>query len=122
MHLRRNFARLDLAAAAPEDVRVVDRNPALLEVRIDRGLVRKHAILFRAVTHRHNVDVGEFGAAFAPIAMCENLVPSDFRSGAFLHSFRYTPVEQRVELRHSLPALAWLYVLEEGAESSDHLA
>src|SRR5688500_5632353 len=49
VHDRRDLARLDLAAAAPEDVRVAYRDAARAQVLVDRALVGQHQLAFRAV-------------------------------------------------------------------------
>src|SRR4051794_38931155 len=56
---RRNLARLDLAAAAPEDVGVAHGDADLLQVRVDRALVGQHEVLVGAVGDAHDVHVAE---------------------------------------------------------------
>src|SRR5580698_9675010 len=46
----RDFRRLDLAAAAPKDVRVADRDSARGQVPVDGFLVRQHLRLLHAVS------------------------------------------------------------------------
>ena len=45
----------------------------LREVRVDRRLVREDAVLLRAVADGHDVDVVELRAAFAPVAVGEDV-------------------------------------------------
>src|SRR5690554_5064653 len=58
---RRDLGRLDLAAPAPEDVRVPDLDARRGQVLVDGGLMGKHGGLVRTVGHRHDVDVAELG-------------------------------------------------------------
>src|SRR4051812_23109787 len=55
---RRDLRGLDLAASAPEHVRVEDRNPGFTEMLVDGRLVVQHDLLGGAVRDRHDVDVG----------------------------------------------------------------
>jgi hypothetical protein len=45
---------------------------------IDSLLMLEQAVFLCSVSHRYNVHIIEFGAAFAPITMGQNFVPSDF--------------------------------------------
>src|SRR5688572_3688968 len=56
---RHNLGRLDLAAAAPEDVGVADKNAERREMGVNRRLVLDNEVLVEAVRHRHHVDVAE---------------------------------------------------------------
>src|SRR4051794_35845892 len=67
VRLWRDLARLDLAAAAPEDVGVTDGDADGSQMFVDGFLVGENAFLFHAVGDAHDVDVAELGAAFAPV-------------------------------------------------------
>ena len=122
MHPRRNLARLDLAATTPEHIRVVHRDADAREVRVDCRLVREHAFLLRAVADGHDVHVVEIRPALAPVAVREDRVPPHFAARLDLATRGHTPVEERVEFRHTLSGRARLHVLEESGEASDDLA
>ena len=44
---------------------------------IDRGLVFEQQLFVGSMRHRHDIDVLEFQAGFAPIAMSQNVMPAD---------------------------------------------
>src|SRR6185503_18907508 len=54
---RRDLRRLDLAASAPEHVRVQHGHSHAGEMRVDRALVCENGLLLRTVRHRHDVHV-----------------------------------------------------------------
>src|SRR5690349_6199546 len=83
-----NFAGLDLAATAPEDICVADWDADRSEMGIDRGLVREDPVLLGPVTDGHDIHVVEVGAAFAPVTMGEDVVPADFAAGLDLTAGR----------------------------------
>src|SRR6266542_5986235 len=91
---RRDLRRLDLAAAAPEHVRVRDWDADLREVLVDGLLVREHEILLRPVRHRHDVHVAELRAALAPVAVREDVEAPDLASRLDLAAGRHGPVEE----------------------------
>ena len=122
VNLRRNFGRLDLAPATPEDVRVGDRNVAACEVSIDRCLVLEEQRFVGAVRDRHDVDVAKFRPRLAPITMRQNLVPPDFAARFHLAARRHGPMEKRVETRHPHAASRRLHMLEKSGEPADDLA
>src|SRR4051794_17968326 len=64
IRLRRDFAGLDLAAAAPEDVGVADGDADGGEVFVDGFLVGEDALFFRAMRDAHDVDVAELAPRF----------------------------------------------------------
>ena len=109
---RRDLGRLYLAAAAPEDVRVENRNPCFLEMVVDGRLVREHQIFIRTVRHGHNVHVAELWPALAPVSVGENVVPAHFPSRFDLSSGRDMPVKEGVVSRHALTSRGRLNVLE----------
>src|SRR6185503_17747394 len=67
--LRCDFARLDFAAAAPEDVRVTHFNATTRKVRVDGGLVREHELLVGAMRHAHHIYIAKLRATFAPVSV-----------------------------------------------------
>src|SRR3954468_12679555 len=69
IRLRRDFAGLDFAAPAPEDVRVAHRDAAPRKVRVDGGLVREHELLVGAMRHAHHVHVPKPRPALAPVSV-----------------------------------------------------
>src|SRR4051795_6158143 len=102
---RRNLRRLDLAAAAPEHIRVRHRPPDLREIRVDGRLVREHRVLLRSVRHGHDVHVAELWPALAPVAVREDVEASDLTAGLNLAARRHGPMEKRVESRHAFARL-----------------
>ena len=68
---------------------------------IDRRLVLEEQSFVRAVRHRHDVDVPEFRAGFAPVAMRQNVMSADFAARFNFTAGRYRPMKQRVESRHT---------------------
>ena len=96
--------------------------PTLGQVRVDRRLVRADAVAVGPVRHGHDVDVVEFRAALAPVAMGEDVVPADLAARLDLAARRHRPVEQRIEARDALAGPGGLHVLEEGREAADDLA
>src|ERR1051325_178575 len=89
--LRNDFTRLDLTAAAPEDVRVTHGDAAILEMLVDRSFVRENQLLLAAVRHTHNVDVAKFGTCFAPIGVRHDVMPPYFAPGFNLAPRRHRP-------------------------------
>src|SRR5579872_4006173 len=121
---RRDFRRLDLAAAAPENVGVAHRDSGLCQMRIDCGLVREHDLLFGAVDDAHDVDVAKLRAAFAPVRVRHAIVAPDFTPCLELAALRYGPMEKRVVTRDAFSEIPFrrLYVLEERREPPDDAA
>ena len=89
----RDFGRLDLAAAAPENVVVTYWDPNVFEMLVDRRLVLEHDLFVRSVDDAHDVDAAKLRAALAPVAMRHDVVTPDLTSGAFLHAFGDFPVK-----------------------------
>src|SRR5688572_393765 len=116
MHLRRNLARLDLAAAAPEDVRIAHRDATRGQMLVDRFLMLEHALLLRAMRDRHNIHVVEFRTAFAPVAVREDVMAPGFTAGLNLAPRRHRPMKERIKPRDALPARTRFHMLEERAE------
>ena len=75
-----------------------------------------------AVGHRHDVDVLEFRAAFAPIGVRDNVVAPHLATGVDLAPWRHPPVKERVVPSHAVAADGRLDVLQEGREPTDHSA
>ena len=67
--MRRNLRWLDLAASAPENICVRNRDIPGLQMPIHGGLMIEEQLLIRAMRHSHDIDVPEFGAGFAPVAV-----------------------------------------------------
>src|ERR1041385_2732243 len=65
----RNLGRLDLAASAPKDVGVRDRDIAAAQMPINCRLMIEEQSFVRAVRYSHDVDIPEFRAGFAPVAV-----------------------------------------------------
>ena len=99
INLRRNFRWLDLAASAPENVRVCHWDAARTKMSIYRRFVFEEPLLIRAVRYGHDVDVLKLGTGFAPIAMGEDVMPTDFAACLNLATLRNRPVKQRIETR-----------------------
>ena len=97
--MRRNLRWLDLAAPAPEDVRVRNWDSARIKMPINGGLVIEQQLLIRAVRNSHDVDVLEFRPRFAPVAMRQNMVAADFPTRLNFTTGRHRPMKQRVEPR-----------------------
>src|SRR5581483_9313007 len=108
INLRHDFARFDLAAAAPENVGVVHRHADRMKMSIYRRFVFEQKRFVGTVRDRHDVDVFEFGPGFAP--------------GFDLAPGRNGPMKKRVESRHAHARLRWLHVLEKSGEASDDFA
>src|SRR4029079_19701988 len=83
-------------------------------------LCREHRLLVSAMSHSHDVDVGELGSALTPVSMGENVVAPDFAARLDLTTFRNTPVKQRVVARDSRSRGGRCDVLEECREATDH--
>ena len=94
----------------------------LVQVLVDRRLVGADEIAVRAVGDGHDVDVLEFGAALAPVAVREDVVPPDFAARLDFAPGGHGPVEERVEAGDALAGRGRLDVLEESREAADHLA
>ena len=88
---------------------------------VDGCLVFHDFGFFSAMENTHNIDAAELGAAFAPVAVGEDVVPTDFTSGAFFHTDGNLPMEQAVEAGDALSGIRWFNVLEEGGEAADYL-
>ena len=67
--MRRNLRWFDLAASAPEDVCVSDREIARGKMPINGGLVIEQQLFIGAMRNGHDVDILEFGTRFAPVTM-----------------------------------------------------
>src|SRR5882672_2990314 len=97
--MRRNLRWLNLAASAPEDVCVSDRDAGCGKMPIDRSLVIQQQLFIRAMRNSHDVDVLEFRPRFAPVAMRQNMVAADFPTRLNFTTGRHRPMKQRVEPR-----------------------
>jgi len=117
---RADLAGFDLAAAAPEDVGVEQRDVDVGQVFVDRGLVGEHGLLVGAVDDAHDVHIGKALAAFTPVAVGHDGMTADFAASTFFHALRHTPVEKSVEAGDTLAAGAGLHMLEEGGEAADN--
>ena len=73
----------------------------------------KQESFLRAVRDRHDVDVPEFRAGFAPVTMSQDVVSPDFAAGFNLAPLRHRPVEKRIETRDAHAGFRRLDVFEE---------
>src|ERR1019366_3903207 len=81
-----------------------------------------NCFLLRPVRHRSDVHVEELGAAFAPVAVREDVKPSHFTARLDLASMRHCPVKERIEASDALACLQRLDMFEEGGEAAYHFA
>src|SRR5438105_15588224 len=86
---------------------------------IYRRLVFEQQFLVGSMRHRHDIDVLEFRAGFAPIAMSQNVMPADLAASLDFAARRHRPVKQRVEARDTNAAGCWLDVLQKSRKPSD---
>ena len=119
---RRDFAGLDFAAAAPEDVGVGDGDALIGEVGVDGVFVGEEQLLVGAVGDAHDVDVIEFRPALAPIGVGHDVEAPDLPAGVDFPAGRDGPVKEGVEAGDALAVGERLDVLEEGGESPDDAA
>src|SRR5690606_10337832 len=120
--LRQDLGRLDLAAAAPEHVRIAYRDAGLGKVPVDGGLVGEHGFLLGAVGNAHDVHVRELGATFAPVRVSHDVVATHFPAGIDFAPGRHSPVEERVVPGDALTGGELLHVLEKRRETADDAA
>ena len=109
----RDFRGLDLAAAAPEDVRVENRKAGLFEMTVDGGFVLQHELFVGAVGDGHDVHVGEFRPTFPPVGVGEDMVAADLTTSFDLTTGGNPPVEECVVSRDALAGRGWFDVLQE---------
>ena len=109
--MRRNLGWLDLAASAPENVCVGHREAACHQVLINGRLMVEEQLFVGAVRHSHYVNVLEFGAGFAPIAMSQNMMTTNLAPRFHFTARRHRPMKERVESGDAHTASGWLYVL-----------
>src|SRR6266446_439903 len=119
---RRNLGRFDLTPPAPKDICVRSRDSFRSQMSIYRRFVLEQQLLVRAVRDSHDIDVFEFGASLAPIAVSQNVMPADFTAGLDLAVRRHRPMKQSVKARDPHPAGRWLDVFKEGRETPDDFA
>src|SRR5262249_44562983 len=112
--VRRNLRWLNFTASTPKNVCVRDWNVAGGRGRIDSLFVIEQYFFIGAVRHRHDVDVLEFGSGFAPVAMRQNVVTTNFTARFNFTTARHRPMKQRVKPRHTHTAHRWLDVFQEG--------
>ncbi len=117
-----DFAGFDFAASAPEDVGVADGDADFGEVGIDGGFVGEDTVFVGAVGDAHDVDVIEFGAAFAPVGMGHDMETADLATGLDFHALRDSPVEEGVVGGDALAGGVGFDVFEEGGKASDDAA
>src|SRR5690349_20299000 len=116
---RRNFRRLDLAAAAPKNIRIRNRNIFRSEMRVDRRLVLEQSRFVSTVCDGHDVDTPKLRTAFAPVTMCQDMMPSHLATYFNLATRRHRPMKESVESRHAHPASTWFHVFEERGKPAD---
>ena len=61
---------------------------------IDRVACVRAGVFVRPMGDRHDVDVLEFRAGFAPVAVSQNMVPPDFSARLDFATGRNSPVKQ----------------------------
>jgi hypothetical protein len=86
---------------------------------VDRLLVCEHEVAIRAVRDGHDVHVAKLGASLAPVAMRENVEPSDFAASLELAPLRHRPMKERIEPRHALAVLQRLDMFEKRRKAAD---
>src|SRR5690349_4254755 len=116
---RRNFRRLDLAAAAPKNIGIRNRDIFRSEMRVDRRLVLEQSRFVSTVRDGHDIDVAKLRTAFAPVTMREDMMPSHLTTYFNLAARRHRPMKERVESRHSHTARARFHVFEERGKPAD---
>src|SRR5437763_4430130 len=77
INLRRNLRWFNLAATAPEDIRVAHRNSAGGEMFVDRTFVLEKQFFVGAVRDRHDINVAKLWPGFAPITVRQNVMTPD---------------------------------------------
>src|SRR5437762_11888860 len=99
--MRRNLRWLNLAASAPENICVRNWDAGQIEMPIDSGLMIEQQLFIRAMRNGHDVDVLKFGARFAPVAMCQNMMTPYLAACFNFATGRHRPMNQRIEPRHA---------------------
>ena len=89
---------------------------------VDGGFVGEDDVFVGAVGDAHDVDVVEFGAAFAPVGVGHDVDAADFPAGLDFAAGRDGPVEKGVEFGDALAVGERFDVFEEGGESADDAA
>ncbi len=89
---------------------------------VNRRLVGAHQVAVRAVGHGHDIDMIEFRAALAPVAVGQDMMTPDFLARLDFPSRRHRPVEEGVEAGDALAGGRRLDVLQEGRETPDDFA
>src|SRR5947208_12249637 len=77
VNMRRNLRWLDFATPTPENIRVRDRDSARIQMPIDCRLVVEEQLFIGAVRYSHDVDVLEFRAGFAPVAVRQDMMTAN---------------------------------------------
>ena len=91
-------------------------------MRVDGRLVRENELFVGAMSDGHDVHVFEFRAAFAPVAVGEDVVTSDLPACLELPAGRDCPVKESVEARDALASCYRFDMFEERREAADHTA
>ena len=89
---------------------------------IYRRLVIEEPLLVGAVRDRHDIDVFEFRAGFAPITMCQDMMPANFAAGLDLAPGRHRPMKQSIEARDADSGLRWFHVFQKRGKAADDFA
>src|SRR4029453_7656711 len=109
--VRRNLRWFDLAAPAPENIRVRNGDAAQPKMLIDGRLVIQEQLFISAVRHSHDVYVLEFRPGLAPVAMRQNMMAADLAACFDFTTRRYCPVKQGVESRNTDAGGGWFDML-----------
>ena len=88
-------------------------------MRVDCRFVLEQPRFVGAVRDGHDIDVPKFRTAFAPVTMCEDMMPSHLTAHFNLATRRHRPMKERVEPRHSHAASTWFHVLKKRGKSAD---
>ena len=83
-----------------------------MKMSIYRRFMVEKQLFIRTVRYGHDVNVLKFGTCFAPIAMGEDVVPTDFAARFDLATGRHCPMKQRIETRDTNSTGRWFDVFE----------
>src|ERR1700722_12665290 len=89
---------------------------------VDGGFVGEDKLFVGAVGDAHDVDVVEFGSAFAPVGVGHDVEAADLPAGFDFAAGGDCPVEQGVEFGDAFAGGQGLDVFQEGREAADDAA
>ena len=118
----RDFGGFNLAAPAPEDIGVGDRDTSFDEVGIDGGFELHDAILLGAVGDSHDVHIIELGPSLAPVAVRETFVAPDLCADLFFAPDWNGPMEKGVETSHANAGLRGFHMFQKSGKTAKQLA